>query len=196
MKRAVARFVLPLLLSSALIGCADSQVAGGPTRGQILASYLDAGYSESVAECVVGLAERQFGLDVLGSVSVDDAAAAADSPPSSGDVATVALGEVLASCLAAEAMANPDAQATAPVELAFANGPFTYGEDPALDALWDACDGGSGAACDRLWAEAPLDSEYEHFGVTCGNRLDVLDCTQEMDFPDPEDSDPEGSDDE
>ena len=189
MKRSVATFVLPLLLSCALAGCTDSQTASGPTRGQILAAFLDAGYSDSVTECVVGLVERQFGLDVLGTVSVEEVAAAAESQTASGDAATVAVGEVLASCLAAEAMANPDLQATALVELAFANEPFTYGEDPALDALWDACEGGSGAACDQLWAEAPLDSVYEKFGVTCGNRLDVLNCTQEMDFPDLEDTD-------
>ncbi len=187
MKRSAAMFVLPLLLSSALAGCSGSQTTSGPTRGQVLASYLEAGYSESVSECVVGLAERQFGLDVLAAASVEEVAAVAEAEPGSGDVAALAIGEVLASCLAAEAMANPDAQATAPIELAFVSGPFTYGEDPSLDALWDACEGGSGAACDELWAEAPLDSEYEQFGVTCGNRLDVLDCTQEMDVPDSDD---------
>ena len=54
---------------------------------------------------------------------------------------------------------------------------------PELDALRDACEGGSGAACDELWARAPIDSVYEQFGVTCGNRFEVLDCTREMDEP-------------
>jgi len=48
--------------------------------------------------------------------------------------------------------------------------PFTYGDDPALDALWEACEGGDGAACDDLFWEAPAGSEYEDFGYTCGGR--------------------------
>jgi hypothetical protein len=46
--------------------------------------------------------------------------------------------------------------------------PFTYGDDPELDALWDACEDGDPDACDDLWAEAPVDSEYEEFGYSCG----------------------------
>ncbi len=43
-----------------------------------------------------------------------------------------------------------------------------YGDDPALDALWDACDGGDMASCDALWDDSPIGSEYETFGDTCG----------------------------
>ena len=46
--------------------------------------------------------------------------------------------------------------------------PFTYGDDPELDALWDACADGSAEACDDLWAQSPVDSEYEDFGYSCG----------------------------
>jgi hypothetical protein len=46
-----------------------------------------------------------------------------------------------------------------------------YGDDPALDALWDACEGGDNTACDTLYEEAPIGSEYEAFGDTCGGRL-------------------------
>jgi hypothetical protein len=46
--------------------------------------------------------------------------------------------------------------------------PFTYGDDPELDALWDACAEGSAEACDDLWAQSPVDSEYEDFGYSCG----------------------------
>ncbi len=44
----------------------------------------------------------------------------------------------------------------------------TYGDDPALDALWDDCAAGDLAACDSLWFDAPFGSEYESFGDTCG----------------------------
>lgn len=52
-------------------------------------------------------------------------------------------------------------------------GGTTYGSDPALDALWDACEGGDMAACDNLFMDSPIDSEYETFGDTCGGRQDA-----------------------
>ncbi|GAA4427472.1 hypothetical protein GCM10023169_27510 [Georgenia halophila] len=48
--------------------------------------------------------------------------------------------------------------------------PFTYGEDRRLDELWEACDGGDPGACVDLYGSAPVDSEYEQFGWTCGGR--------------------------
>lgn len=59
--------------------------------------------------------------------------------------------------------------------------PYTYGDDLRLDGLWDECEAGSGRACDRLFGEAPLASEYERFGVSCGERPQVLHCQAEMD---------------
>ncbi len=49
-----------------------------------------------------------------------------------------------------------------------------YGDDPALDALYDRCDEGDPVACDDLYLDAPIDSEYESFGSTCGNRQPAL----------------------
>jgi hypothetical protein len=49
--------------------------------------------------------------------------------------------------------------------------PFTYGDDPELDALWDACDGGDPDACDQLFSDSPGGSEYEDFGFSCGGRV-------------------------
>lgn len=45
-----------------------------------------------------------------------------------------------------------------------------YGDDPALDALWDRCAAGDGVACDDLYLESPFGSQYEEFGDTCGHR--------------------------
>jgi hypothetical protein len=53
-----------------------------------------------------------------------------------------------------------------------------YGDDPTLDALWDQCEAGSGKACDDLFWLAPLDSEYEQFGYTCGERENVTLCKE------------------
>ncbi|WP_299036073.1 hypothetical protein [uncultured Pseudokineococcus sp.] len=46
-----------------------------------------------------------------------------------------------------------------------------YGDNPDLDALWDACEDGDGTACDDLYLQSALGSGYEGFGYTCGERL-------------------------
>lgn len=48
----------------------------------------------------------------------------------------------------------------------------TYGDDASLDALWDSCESGDMEACDDLYRDSPVGSEYERFGDTCGNRTD------------------------
>ncbi|MBK9179162.1 MAG: hypothetical protein IPM45_06225 [Acidimicrobiales bacterium] len=53
-------------------------------------------------------------------------------------------------------------------------GAYTYGDDAYLDGLWDACSGGDMEACDQLYYESPVDSEYETFGATCGYIGDYL----------------------
>lgn len=50
---------------------------------------------------------------------------------------------------------------------------FSYGDNPALDDLYDLCASGSGAACDQLYWLSPVGSDYEQFGATCGNRYEV-----------------------
>lgn len=50
--------------------------------------------------------------------------------------------------------------------------PETYGDDPALDALWDACASGDLAACDELYFSSGIGTEYEEFGETCGRTQD------------------------
>lgn len=46
----------------------------------------------------------------------------------------------------------------------------SYGDDSQLDALWDACAAGDSAACDDLFVNSGFNTEYERFGLTCGNR--------------------------
>ncbi len=46
----------------------------------------------------------------------------------------------------------------------------TYGDDPELDALWDACDAGDDDACDELFWSSPVGSAYESFGRDCAGR--------------------------
>ena len=67
--------------------------------------------------------------------------------------------------------------------------PFTYGDDPALDAewdvLWDACEAGDYAGCDDLYVHAYVSEDYGGyfaFAATCGNRnvLYLGTCEQYM----------------
>ncbi len=50
--------------------------------------------------------------------------------------------------------------------------PSTYGDDAYLDGLWDACAAGDMTACDALFSESPVGTEYEDFGGTCGYQTD------------------------
>ena len=59
---------------------------------------------------------------------------------------------------------------TLTAELGVAVTPGAIGSDPFLDDLHQLCGDGDFAACDDLFFDAPLDSEYEAFGDTCGGR--------------------------
>ena len=54
--------------------------------------------------------------------------------------------------------------------------PLRHGQDPALDALWASCAGGSGVACDQLFDRSPIGSQYEQFALTCGGRTPQMSC--------------------
>lgn len=56
------------------------------------------------------------------------------------------------------------------IDCSTVDGPCEYGDDAALDALWDACETGDFNACDELYFDSPFDSVYEAFGDTCGDR--------------------------
>jgi hypothetical protein len=54
--------------------------------------------------------------------------------------------------------------------------PQRPGDDAGLDALHASCAEGSGAACDQLFDEAPIGSDYEQFALTCGDRTSEVRC--------------------
>jgi hypothetical protein len=56
------------------------------------------------------------------------------------------------------------------------NLPRHLGDAPALDALYAQCRDGYGQACDALFDQAPVGSDYEAFALTCGNRTRELSC--------------------
>lgn len=49
-----------------------------------------------------------------------------------------------------------------------ADAPYSFGDDATLDALWTSCGDGDMQACDDLYQESPVGSQYESFGATCG----------------------------
>jgi len=66
-------------------------------------------------------------------------------------------------------------------DLGSSTGAQAYGDDPELDALWDACAAGSGTACDDLYLDSDFGTEYESFGSTCGNRVEYAwSCATEI----------------
>ena len=48
--------------------------------------------------------------------------------------------------------------------------PDGLGDDPELDALAQDCFDGDFSACDQLFFESPVDSDYEAYGDSCGGR--------------------------
>jgi hypothetical protein len=56
-------------------------------------------------------------------------------------------------------------------ELGQPGDPNGLGDDPELDALAQSCFGGGMSACDDLFWESPIDSDYETYGSTCGGRV-------------------------
>ena len=51
--------------------------------------------------------------------------------------------------------------------------PGDLGDDDALDALALDCFGGDLLACDHLFLQSPVGSEYEAYGDTCGGRQEA-----------------------
>lgn len=58
--------------------------------------------------------------------------------------------------------------------------PMDLGDDPYLDGLWAACSMDDYDACDDLYWESPLGSEYEAFAL---ERLDELDAREPAPAP-------------
>jgi hypothetical protein len=131
-----------------MTSCSGPPPAPEVTRETRVGDLVAEGYSIEVSNCVTGLA------DGLGA----------------GD----SRSELIQACERAEEMLN--APEEVPDDLPFV-GPAAYGDDPELDRLWDRCEAGEGVACDDLWNQAPIGSEYERFGVTCGEREEVLNCS-------------------
>ena len=112
------------------------------------------------AECVADLLVDEAGEDAFEDVDFD-----ADDPPEEFIEAFLAVGPdtLVEEC-------GIDESAFTGTDDGDSEGDGTYGSDPELDALYDACADGDFEACDELYNESPSGSEYEEFGDTCGDR--------------------------
>ncbi|MEM9564852.1 MAG: hypothetical protein AAGA93_19675 [Actinomycetota bacterium] len=147
-----------VVLPAAAAGIALATPDPAPDPEAVLVDQLAAeGESVDVIECTLRLGDRQLRIGRLDDRAVD---------------------ELVTSCRAAND-AIVVATADPPDELASVDrGPWTFGDDVVLDGLWSACEAGDGEACDRLFETGPVGSDYEAFGLTCGDRPDVLDCRE------------------
>jgi len=163
-----------LVITAVAVGCSPpAPIEANVTPEDVVLAYVDEGLDAEVADCLVGLGSREFELDAL----LPDAAPAEDA---------LLLDEMLRSCTDAVAVLSEEDVAE---RTSFDTGPFNIGDDVHLDELYTKCSRGDGVSCDLLWQESPVGSIYESFGVSCGNRPEILDCTAEMNGSDetPED---------
>ncbi len=179
-KTLVSRPVLAVVAVLVVLAaaCSSPPTPQPITADDAINALTESGQSEDIAECIVGLLSSRItprDLVVGTELSASDELLVEEATTNC---------EVAAGLLAEE---GPP-----PEDLAFDLTPQIYGDDPVLDQLWDACAEGVGQACDNLWAEAPIGSTYERFGVTCGERFEILNCADEMDSPG-DDEDDSGS---
>jgi hypothetical protein len=143
---------------------------------EAITGMMEAGIDRPAAECFVNSFLNEFGSEELVAMS--------DGEEMSAEASLRMLGLFEQCGVDFEEMFGFDPgemptdyreMADPPSEVV---GPYTYGDDATLDALWDACEAGSGTACDDLYFDSPFGSEYEAYGFTCGNRMELqFDCT-------------------
>lgn len=153
-------------LAFVVSGCTSDGEVGAPGIDAVVAANTEAGMDNEVARCLAGIGSQELSTSVL----------MPDAERTASEARLVE--ELTISCEEASAFVLDE-----PIEpdtLAFDDQPFTFGDDPTFDRLWEQCEAGDGAACDRLWETAPVGSEYERFGVTCGERDQLLDCSEEL----------------
>ncbi len=136
-----------------LVSCSDDD---GFDRDAAVATVAeDQGWTAKEAGCWVDRVRDDLGDDEL-AVALD------------GGIDAPEYAAITVDCVdPAKLATTPELQTTV---TARPEEPSTYGDDPELDALWDGCAAGDGATCDQLFDAAPLGSDYERFGSTCGDR--------------------------
>ena len=156
------RITMVMVAALALVA---SACGGAITEDEFRSQLVDQGMSTDEANCIIeGLTEAGIELDDM----TDQALGDDDPPPEAIDISVACL---------LGGMSDDDANLDTIMSDA-----DNYGDDPTLDAMWDACEAGDGAACDDLYFSSPFGSAYESFGDTCGNRFEEppFSCEAEM----------------
>ncbi len=165
----VRRSFVPALgcIAAVIVASCSSPAEPEPISAQELVElHVSDGVNDDIALCAISILVDDVDPEMLRP----------DADPSPID--ELAISETFAACGSAnELLAEGNDE---PQELAFSNEPQIYGDDRALDKLWDGCEAGDGQACDDLWEQAPVGSVYEQFGVTCGDRFEILNCADEL----------------
>lgn len=157
-----ARSVLTGVLACTLLlaSCGGGAEADRDWAGEVRTQFEADGIAADVVDCVLNVGRRELGRGPLSEAAAD---------------------ELLTNCRAATQVID-GSQSAADEELAMTDVPVAFGDDAQLDGLWTECEVGVGSACDRLFEQSPVGSEYEDFGVSCGNRPELLNCA-ELDLP-------------
>ena len=121
---------------------------------------LDPSITDNTVDCIID----ELGARGLSVADISDSAIGDDPIPADAQ-------EAIFTCLSADSLSTDTPDTSDSSDSSDSSG--TYGSDAELDALWDACVAGDGAACDDLYFQAPIGSEYEDFGDKCGDRYEI-----------------------
>ena len=120
------------------------------------------GLTRAQAGCYVDAVRRHLGADAL-----------TRSAPSAATRSRLAA--LRDDCVGLAGLAVPEPDTSEPVTEAGAQ-PLHHGQDAALDRLWASCSAGWGQACDDLFRQSPVGSQYEAFALSCGGRTAERQC--------------------
>ena len=166
----LATIIIAVATIAAACGSEDD---GSPALEQ---AFLDAmseqGVPDEAAQCLLDELEAEgYSATDLAIMGLSE-----DEPPPEMLTAIFRCGEELLDDRAFGG--DPDDDSDGPSDTADA-----YGDDPFLDDLHDACTAGDMQACDDLYWQSPIGSEYEAFAATCGERSELSlfgDCAEEF----------------
>lgn len=121
--------------------------------------------------CLVGIAV--LGLAACGS-GVQETAVDSGATPTSVDAPDLTVPEATTTTEAPDDTTTTEADTTdttaASGDVPEPQEPGDLGDDPELDALAQDCFDGDFGACDQLFFDSPVDSDYEAYGDSCGGR--------------------------
>ena len=128
------------------------------TKDDLVAELVgDNLFTQEQAECFVDAVWDEIGpLDSGRITSPDDLTAAEQSALTAATFSCIDIGGLLDDSLTGETNFSPTDRAP--------------GTNAEFDALWESCGGGDAEACDTLYFDSPVGSDYEEFGLSCGGR--------------------------